>query len=329
MPIKLVKHIPVQATAASSWGIKAVKADTSPFSGAGVTVAVLDTGIDASHPAFLGVNIVQKDFTGTGNGDGNGHGTHCAGTIFGRDVNGTRIGVARGVSKALIGKVLDGNGGGSSQFLFESMSWALQAGVQVISMSLGFDFPGYVDQLIKGGWAPAPATSLALEAYRANLRMFDALMMQVRAQAAFGPGCVVVAASGNESDRHGLKPFEIAASLPAAADGVVSVGALEQLAAGGLRVATFSNTLPDVSAPGVDIISAKAGGGLISYSGTSMATPGVAGVTALWWEAAKTLAVPLSADSVVAKLLATANTATFAAGVDVGDRGVGLVTAPQ
>src|SRR5262245_19916375 len=97
-----------------AWGVQAVGADTSPFSGDGIVVAVLDTGIDASHPAFAGMDLVQKDFTGDGNGDQHGHGTHCAGTIFGRDVNGVRIGVARGVKKALIGKVLGNNGGGSN-----------------------------------------------------------------------------------------------------------------------------------------------------------------------------------------------------------------------
>ena len=81
-------------------------ADTSSCTGNGIVVAVLDTGIDASHPAFAGVEVIQKDFTGEGDGDQHGHGTHCAGTIFGRNVNGTRIGVAMGVKKALIGKVL-------------------------------------------------------------------------------------------------------------------------------------------------------------------------------------------------------------------------------
>ena len=89
--------------------------DRSTWTGEGVTVAVLDTGIDSKHPAFAGVDIVEKDFTGTGNGDRQGHGTHCAGTIFGRDVDGKRIGVARGVKRALIGKVLGDEGGGDSE----------------------------------------------------------------------------------------------------------------------------------------------------------------------------------------------------------------------
>jgi subtilisin family serine protease len=97
MPTKLVApfDVPAGAAAKTAWGVEAVRANVSTFTGAGVVVAVLDTGIDATHAAFQGVTLVQQDFTGTGNGDGNGHGTHCAGTIFGRDVAGDRIGVAR------------------------------------------------------------------------------------------------------------------------------------------------------------------------------------------------------------------------------------------
>ena len=121
MATRLIR--PTQGTSTApangdAWGIASVRADRSPYSGRGVTVAVLDTGIDTSHPAFAGVDILEQDFTGEGNGDVDGHGTHCAGTIFGRDVSGQRIGVARGISRALIGKVL-GQNGGDSQMIFE------------------------------------------------------------------------------------------------------------------------------------------------------------------------------------------------------------------
>jgi subtilisin family serine protease len=124
MPTSLIEPLEVARTAATSaWGIAAVKADTSNFTGDGVVVAVLDTGIDQSHPAFAGVTIVEQDFSGSGNGDRQGHGTHCAGTIFGRDVTGTRIGIARGVKKALIGKVLGDDGGGSSDMIFRGIQY--------------------------------------------------------------------------------------------------------------------------------------------------------------------------------------------------------------
>ena len=84
MPLRLIAPVGTAAAAVTSaWGVAAVQADKSRFTGAGVTVAVLDTGIDATHPAFDDANlqVVQKDFSGSGDGDVQGHGTHCAGTI--------------------------------------------------------------------------------------------------------------------------------------------------------------------------------------------------------------------------------------------------------
>jgi subtilisin family serine protease len=316
------------SSATSTWGVTAVGADLSQRTGAGVVVSVLDTGIDSTHAAFQGVEIVEMDFSGSGNGDKQGHGTHCAGTIFGRAVDGTRIGVAPGVTRALIGKVLGDDGSGDSDMLFRGIQWAVNEGAQVLSMSLGFDFPGLVRRLTDQGWPVELATSAALEAYRANLRMFDALMQLIHRRAAFTQGTVVVAAAGNESKRQVDPDFEIAVSLPAAAEGVLSTGALGQSTAG-LTVAPFSNTFPQVAAPGVGVISASVGGGLRSLNGTSMATPHVAGVAALWWEDVAASSIPATATTVTARLLANADTAALAAGVDIADRGVGLAKAPH
>lgn len=329
MPTALIRPLESGAGAAKgAWGIAAVKADVSSCTGDGVVVAVLDTGIDKSHPAFSGVDITEEDFSGSGNGDLQGHGSHCAGTIFGRDVGGTRIGIARGVNRALVGKVLANNGSGDSSMIFRGMQWAVEHGAQVVSMSLGFDFPGMVKDLTDGGWPADLATSSALEAYRANLRMFDSLMKMIKAMAAFGQGAVIVAAAGNESKADVNPEYRIGASLPAAAEDVLSVGALME-AGGVYGVAPFSNTFPQVAAPGVDILSVKAGGGLRTLSGTSMACPHVAGVAALWWEALrKSGHFNPSAQLVLAKLLSSSRTESFAAGVAIADRGAGLVTAP-
>jgi subtilisin family serine protease len=285
--VKLIKPLDIpDATAAAppiSWGIVAVGASDS-FDGSGITVAVLDTGIDRTHPAFAGIEIVEEDFTGEGNGDQNGHGTHCAGTICGRDVNGTRIGIARGVKKLLIGKILGADGGGSTAAIADGMQWALKNGAHIVSMSLGMDFPGFQKSLVNDGRPEEVATSMALEGYRENVRLFDRIAAMIAAGEFVGRRAVVVAATGNESRREVSSAFTIAKGPPAAADGFLAVGAIQQTnnPEKPFKVAPFSNTKADVAAPGVAIWSAKPGGGLRPLSGTSMATPHVAGVAALW-----------------------------------------------
>ena len=120
-------------------------------------MAVLDTGIDPSHPAFAGVSLVRKNFTTASDDDQHGHGTHCAGTIFGRSIDGTRIGVAPGVKKALIGKsARRGRRIERHDCKCDSIQWALENGANVISMSLGIDFPGLEKSLEEAGFPPVP-----------------------------------------------------------------------------------------------------------------------------------------------------------------------------
>jgi subtilisin family serine protease len=329
VPMKLIEPVqtgPAPAAEATAWGITAVGADTSPFTGSGIVACVLDTGIDATHPAFAGVEIVEADFTGEGNGDHHGHGTHCAGTIFGRDTDGTRIGVARGVTRALVGKVL-GEQGGSSDGIANAIQWAVVNGAHVISMSLGIDFPGLVARLIGQGFPPELATSRALEGYRANVQLFERLAALVRTQSLFTQPTLIIAAAGNESERDINPNFEIAVSPPAVAEGIVSVAALQQ-AADGLVVASFSNTGANVSGPGVGVTSARAGGGLVSMSGTSMACPHVAGVAALWAEKVRDIG-PFTGGHVLNRLLASGTSAPLKAGFDPFDVGTGLARAPQ
>jgi len=89
------------------------------------------------------VDIEEEDFGGSGNGDKDGHGTHCAGTIFGKDVGNVRIGIARKIRKALVAKVFPDDGGGDSLAIFRAIEWAANKGPNILSMSLGFDFPGH------------------------------------------------------------------------------------------------------------------------------------------------------------------------------------------
>ena len=331
IPMKLISPVALALaqdplTGGSTWGIKAVRADTSPFTGDGVAIAVLDTGIDPDHPAFAGVTLTRKNFTSGPDDDVHGHGTHCAGTIFGRDVNGTRIGVARGVKSAIIGKVLGPDGGGSDTLL-EAIQWALQQGAQVISMSLGMDFPAFVAELEQDGIPSPLATSMALEGYRANVQLFESLASLIEARGAFLQPCLVVAAAGNESQRDVNPKFEIAVAPPAVARGFVSVAALG-IDTQGFSVATFSNTGARLSGPGVDVLSAKRGGGLTQMSGTSMATPHIAGVAALWAEKLMK-SYQFNATTFSARLMGSGTHHGIASPFDPSDVGVGMVQAPQ
>ena len=347
METKLIEPFDLDASVEGQdpdWGRVAIKADRSneQFTGRGVKVAILDTGLDEDHPAFLHLAgaIEQKDFTEEGLGDKKGHGTHCAGTIFGGEVNGHQIGIAPGVEKVFIGKVLRNDGSGDTQMLMDGLRWAVAQNVDVISISLGFDFPGYVKRQTKAGVKPDIATSKALVAYRENLRLLDSFVEYASEYTNFGNrrGTILIAASGNESRIDEDPRHKIAVSLPAAAQDVISVGAIQKGSDGSFEMAPFSNIMPEVCAPGVGIYSANANyaddpnnlqNPLIYKSGTSMACPHVAGVAALWWEALLGQDEKTDADQVRECLLARATIHGFGSIIGKLDRGRGLITAPQ
>jgi subtilisin family serine protease len=329
MPIYLIKPLDISNVALdqevvpeAAWGIEAVAAHLSRFTGKGVKVAVLDTGIDAEHPAFKGVDFTFKDFTLEGQPDIHGHGTHCAGTIFGRDSGYGRIGIARGVSEVLIGKVIGAHGGDTQQVV-NAIQWASENGVNIVSMSLGIDFPGKVASLVESGLPVELATSRALDGYRANIVLFERLASLIRARGSM----IIIAAAGNESRRTENPEYEIGVSPPAVAEGIISVAALGQVTNSLLDVAPFSNTGANIAAPGVQIISAKLNGGFTKMSGTSMATPHVAGVAALWAEALIEQG-QFNAANLAVKLLGSGVNKGFVPKLDLFDVGMGLVQAP-
>jgi subtilisin family serine protease len=315
MPLRLIEPMRRKSEKAGrppeegiSWGVRDTNAHRSTRTGQGVIVAVLDTGIDAGHVAFGGVDLVQRDFTGSGVADTDGHGTHCAGSIFGRDVGGERIGIARGVTKALIGKVLGGPAGGSTRSLVQALHWAQSEGADVVSMSLGMDFPGYLAALIEIKRLEARrAAAIALEAYRLNLEMFNKLSESVIGVPGLVEGSVVIGAAGNESE---MPDYTIAASLPANALDFVSVAALQAPSAGAYALAPFSNVGAKLGAPGVSIRSAQAGGDLVAMDGTSMAAPLAAGVACLWIEELQSQMDSVDAPTVIDRLKTSAASLT-------------------
>ncbi|WP_309124913.1 S8 family serine peptidase [Kocuria sp.] len=244
---------------ASTWGLKAVQATTSPVSGAGVRVAVLDTGFDLGHPDFAGRNVTTQSFIpGESAQDGHGHGTHCIGTACGplAPGEGRRYGVAHG-AEVFAGKVLSNEGSGTDAQVLAGIEWALQNGCAVISMSLGAD-----------------VTEVSPTYTAVGLRALE-------------QGALIVAAAGNNADRvNGNFGF---VGAPANSPYIMAVGALNQQ----LDVTFFSaRSLPvrgghvDVAAPGLQVYSSWPMPQRYDViSGTSMATPHVAGVAALWAEA--------------------------------------------
>lgn len=239
-----------------TWGLQAIRAQDST-TGAGVKVAVLDTGVDLEHRDFAGRSIVSASFVrGEGVQDGHGHGTHCIGTACGPQLPSAqpRYGVA-GEAVIHAGKVLSNSGSGGDAGILAGIDWALSKGCRVISMSLG---------------APVSVGSPYSRVYEGVARR------------ALNAGTIIVAAAGNDSRRPGtIRPV----SRPANCPSILAVGALTPA----LGVARFSNAglnsdggQVDIAAPGVNVLSAwPEPAGHRRLNGTSMATPHVAGILAL------------------------------------------------
>lgn len=252
-----VPHAEV-AAANATWGIVATRAAASRFSGQGIKVAMLDTGFDFAHPDFNGRPFTSQSFiVGQTPQDGHGHGSHTAGTACGPQapVGVPRYGTAYG-SQIFIGKVLSNQGSGATASVLAGMNWAITNRCQVISMSLG---------------APTGVQTAYTQA----------------GQAALNAGCLIIAATGNDSRRPGtIAPTGAPGNSPT----ILAVAALDQ----NLQVAFFSNGgKVNICGPGVNVFSSyKMPQRYATLAGTSMATPHVAGAAALWAQSNPTLRGP-------------------------------------
>uniref|UniRef100_UPI002F91577A S8 family serine peptidase n=1 Tax=Streptomyces anthocyanicus TaxID=68174 RepID=UPI002F91577A len=229
--------------------------------GEGVDVAVLDTGYDPGHPDLKDVVEESESFVpGEDVTDRNGHGTHVASTVAGSGAasDGKEKGVAPGVDLH-VGKVLSDAGVGYDSWIVAGMEWAARdAHARVVSMSLGSS--EYADG----------ETVLA--------RAVDELSAET--------GALFTIAAGNDG------PDAQTVRSPGTADAALTVGAVDSADA----IASFSSRgprygddalKPEITAPGVDILAARSqyagegSGSYVTLSGTSMATPHVAGAAAL------------------------------------------------
>jgi subtilisin family serine protease len=257
---------------ADSWGVDRVDADlvwnnNDPKSkGAGVYVAILDTGIDKDHPDLManiagGVNFSSgkgKDKTPDPDAwnDGHGHGTHCAGVVAADDNGFGVVGVAPDLRFNNIGglygvKVLDDRGRGKASDFIAGLQWAVDGPDGV------HDYPYDADN--------ADIVSISLRMWGEGVT--DAC------DAAYAAGLLLVSSAGNN--------WGGGVTGPANHPSVLAVSAIDELNI----IADFSSTGPDVelAAPGVDVYSCYRNGGYTFMDGTSMACPHVAGVAALAW----------------------------------------------
>ncbi|MCF1600023.1 S8 family peptidase [Streptomyces muensis] len=239
--------------------VHAPEAWAAGHDGKGTEVAVLDTGVDAAHPDLKGRIAASKNFTDSPDADDHdGHGTHTTSTVGGTGAasDGRKKGVAPGAD-LLNAKVLNDYGYGETSWIIAGMQWAVDQGADVVSMSLGN--PARTD-------------------------CTDPMARATEELARTSENTLFVIAAGNTG------PGTNTVSSPGCAPSVLTVGAVDRAdstASFSSRGPVYgSHTLkPEITAPGVGISAAKAGGrGVYAYqsmSGTSMATPHVAGAAAV------------------------------------------------
>ncbi|MGW1229294.1 S8 family serine peptidase [Streptomyces sp. NPDC002530] len=275
--------------------VHAPEAWAEGYDGKGTEVAVLDSGVDAEHPDLVDRVKAAENFTDSADtADRQGHGTHTASTVGGSGAadDGRRKGVAPGTD-LLIGKVLDDGGSGLTSWIIAGMQWAVDQRADVVSMSLGNSGIGDCAD---------PLAQAAEELSKNTHSLF-------------------VVAAGNSG------PHTETVSSPGCAPGVLTVGAVDRddtTAPFSSRgpVAVTHTLKPEIAAPGVDISAAAAGGrGVYAYrsmSGTSMATPHVAGAAAVVRQAHP----DWTAQQVKAALVSSARTGGKVAGADQTGAGV-------
>jgi subtilisin len=287
-----------QDTAQFTWGLQATRVNTSRVNGQGIRVAVLDTGMDLRHTDYRGRVFTSQSFIpGQAVQDGQGHGTHCIGTSCGPERPATgvrRYGCAFGAD-VFAGKVLNNSGSSVGSSVLNGMNWAVANRCQVISMSLGAD----INQVSQA--------------------------FEMAGQRALQAGCLIVAAAGNNANRSGGNFGFV--GQPANSPSIMAVAALDNQ----LRVANFSarsSSLTgaggkvDVAAPGVNVFSSVPinRGTHAFFNGTSMATPHVAGIVAMWCQQTQRTGMALWTTVI--------QNARRIPG-DTRDIGSGLVEAPQ
>ncbi len=290
-PVNERESTPEELGRGLAWGVAKINADDAwaiGYEGQGVIVGIIDTGVDYNHTDLVtnmwhdtpaGLHLGYDFYDGDSDPmDDYGHGTHCAGSVAGDGNSGTETGVA---PQAIIMALRINYYSGGYPTWIQAMEFAAANGAAVLSMSLG----------------TSPVGNTTLRTAEENL--LTAGIFHSVAGANDGPGAGTIKASGDcpppwfhsDQTQHGGNTA------------VVTVGATDNLD----NIASFSSRGPvtwwsdytagaplidpDISGPGVDIVSTAWQGGYTTKSGTSMATPHLAGVAALLLSANPNLTV--------------------------------------
>ncbi|MGI8385671.1 S8 family serine peptidase [Robertmurraya sp. P23] len=244
--IRVLQSAMASSTGGTQWNIHQTNAQLSwneGYTGDGVNVAVLDTGIASHNELAIAGGVSTVDYTNSWQDD-NGHGTHVSGIIAAQpniaSVNGLDItGVAPDVNLFAV-KVLDKAGAGNLQDILEGLDWSISNGMDIVNLSIGTsEYSQLFEQMINK---------------------------------AYNSGIIIVAASGNDGLQNSV-------NYPAKFTNTIGVSSVNQ----SLNISNFSSTGNEVefSAPGENIISTYKDGDYTIESGTSQATPHVTGMLAL------------------------------------------------
>lgn len=259
-------------------GVPELRTKHPEVNGKGVVVGIIDTGLDASHPEFKGKQVVFKDFVNnrTASYDDNGHGTHVAGTISGIGANGTQIGIAPEVS-LVIAKVFTSQGSGSLSAILRAMEWMGNPGVAEGGSKLK-------PRVVNNSWGGGTSDSVNDDPfYQATLTWVQLEIFPCFAAGNAGPSPSTLGSPGR------LPPaFAVGATDSEDQIARFSSRGPVEIGMDGKRIEYVK---PDVSAPGVQVLSAMPGGKYGKLSGTSMATPHTTGVIALLYQAKPNLKV--------------------------------------
>lgn len=281
----------------SSWGIFKIRADEAwslGYTGEGVRIAVLDTGVDITHPALAGKMLTLDpsspyypggwmEFDASGNPvlstphDTDGHGTHTSGTALGGDTSEILIGVAPGAT-LMHGLVLPGGGGTFAQVL-AGMQWTVEPFYLVDGTPVPTGLPAHVVSMSFG----------ANEYYGNDLfpAIENMLLANIIPVAAIGnSGAGTTGNPGNIWGVYGIGATDIDDNVAYFSGGKIVTWPSPPPTWPFFDMYPSTYVKPDFSAPGVSITSAVPGGGYEAWSGTSMATPHVSGLVALVLQAA-------------------------------------------